>query len=630
LRTPSWPLITAVLRTRALVKKMNRVVADLGIHQFFAAYNSVISSSMSASDSISSAGDYDDRGTLNSFERKGFIPEWCLLELIGNSLDAIDAVPADRGQISISVDPDITYIADNGKGMNRMEAKNMWSLQKENHAGQKSRGVSGVGAKPSLSILSEKQNMKILTMKAECDPLAIDVPWAKMHADGLYKGMVKIRPMTEEEFDLYSSKLGEGASGTILCIPTNDALIKGAERCLGFSGESVSPLHRAGIVYGRDAPPILYSHFEDTSDPQPVVKFDYFKGSDSDFYKGVRRDSIEVWVDSRGKYRFIGVDSKGAKWECRPQGTGCKLLPEPLNTSLHGWNHVETLDAITGLRRDPVIFEDAKPILPGSSEKIDEYIKTIVGEEHRDFNTRTKFVRNLQTIGTIPIPDVKESNARADGKSYLTLRLVQQELHAYPISSQKNHLDKITNTQENKNQHNGESLPTSLTRLLRFFRKEKADEIWSYMEKKCSRGDKKQKRALDAAVLAAALITAEADSGSDGSRSVTPPTAVPLPEGPVANEVHILPPSPPPAVDVDVDGEGDGAPAVEAPEPPALFIHPAAPEPAALLVAPEPRHSIRAELRAKLVELLASVDAGVLSEEACVRHYDALRGVADF
>jgi hypothetical protein len=43
-------------------------------------------------------------------------------------------------------------------------------------------------------------------------------------------------------------------------------------------------------------------------------------------------------------------------------------------------------------------------------------------------------------------------------------------------------MDRVMNIQENKNQHNGESIPVNFTRLVKAIKKKKANEIWTYFQ----------------------------------------------------------------------------------------------------------------------------------------------------
>jgi hypothetical protein len=82
-------------------------------------------------------GSLDERGLMNSLDRKGFTYPRCGAELLANICDA----RATRARII--VDKDSIRLIDNGIGMNEDRIKNMLSLFRENHINDNSMGVSG-------------------------------------------------------------------------------------------------------------------------------------------------------------------------------------------------------------------------------------------------------------------------------------------------------------------------------------------------------------------------------------------------------------------------------------------------------------------------------------------------------
>ena len=95
-------------------------------------------------------GSLDERGLINGFDRKGFTYTRCGAELVANICDA------SATQALIIVDRDAIRLIDNGVGMNEHGIQNMFATFRENHNNDNSMGVSGLGAKPSINILSKK------------------------------------------------------------------------------------------------------------------------------------------------------------------------------------------------------------------------------------------------------------------------------------------------------------------------------------------------------------------------------------------------------------------------------------------------------------------------------------------
>ena len=215
-------------------------------------------------------GNIDERGYLNGFKRRGFTPTRCILELLANSLDALTAAGrAEDGWIRFHTGPHKTIMMDNGAGMDRTDVKNMFAMHRENHATDCSRGVSGIGAKPALSILSENAHVRLFTRKLGSDYLCVNVPWDEIDRVGQYTNMVTSRPMTDEEITAFGRE-----TGTTIEFPNNDLLIMAIRENMN---KEVQPLDRAPVVFGRDCATISYQHFE-SEEIEIFPKYDYFAG----------------------------------------------------------------------------------------------------------------------------------------------------------------------------------------------------------------------------------------------------------------------------------------------------------------------------------------------------------------
>jgi len=419
-------------------------------------------------------GNIDEGGYLGGFDRRGFTPERCLLELVANSLDAITAAGRSAdGWIEFRTDSSRTRMMDNGIGMDHKSVKNMFAMHRENHATDTSRGVSGIGAKPALSILSEKKHVKILTKKKGEHGWCIDVPWDKIHRDGRYTDMIHVRKMTGEELVDFARE-----SGTTIEFPNSDLLTRTINANLN---KETPPLDRIPVVFGRDVPTISYVHFE-SDKPVLFPKYNYFAVPNEAFYTGIYTPTIEQYYNPSSKKTRWLLNDGCTQTECVKKGRGISLEPETPTEGLHGWVHKGSYTVRVGLRRDPAIFDEKAPCLPTASDKMDEHTKDVVGEEYREFNSCNKLVRNSQTIGIFPYQD-RGDTSRANGRAFVTQRLVQCEASFNPVSSHDNHMDREMQIQENKNQHHAEALPKEFTRLVRAARFKKADIIWDYFEK---------------------------------------------------------------------------------------------------------------------------------------------------
>ena len=428
---------------------------------------------------MTSVGSINERGYLKGFKRRGYTLPKCLLELVANSLDSIDKKGAGDGVIRFDVGISEIRMSDRGSmGMDRAAITGMFDLHRENHASDASRGVSGIGAKPALSNLSGDRNMHLLTHTIGGEYLRVDIPWAKIHGEGRYTGMVTIAKMSADEIAAFGT-----ASGTTLVFPYSDILedlLYDNFTPLGPDTTLPAPLDRISVVFGRERVRMEYKHHED-----PEVKilpmYNYFDAPSSDYYTGLRTATIEHWFSvAEDRDRFI-CEGK----EIPKMGRGYSKTPEDVVSNLHGYQRIGDYTLLVGLRRDEAIFDAAHPVMPTADKKKhrNAYNLPFLGEENHEFLAHSKLVRNGQTIGLIPLADKNIANARGGGYSLLSMRLLQCEVRFNPVSAQDNRQDKVMGIQENKNQFDGESLPVTFSRMIFAIREQKAHDIWNYFQR---------------------------------------------------------------------------------------------------------------------------------------------------
>lgn len=437
-------------------------------------------------------GSFDEAGYLKGFSRRGFTPAKCLGELIANSLDSMDKVPLERDYkktIVFNVFSDTVRMIDNGFGMSSDDAKRMFALHKENHASDKSRGVSGVGAKPSLSILGNGQETTIYTRVSGGDYLRITVPWARIHAEGMWTGMVTAHPMTEEEKVVFNGERPV-PHGTTIEFRKNDTLCGILEE--SFLQSPSNPLDSPGIIFGRDDVSMNYrNHLCRTLVNDVQLKLYNYFDRGSKFYTGVQADVVEhFYSPQEGRDRFIWRDG-GEMMEVPHAGAGrFSKEMKKMTVGLTGYHKVGEYTVHTGLREDTGLFDPENPKDPsikateggiGGSGYLGPYNKEHLGEESFWFLGSYKLVRNGQLIGLIEPPDICLSSARGNWASNLETCIVQTEVRFNPCSSlDDNHQDRAMNIQENKNQFDGKSLPKNFTRLIRCLKKKKVQAIQEY------------------------------------------------------------------------------------------------------------------------------------------------------
>lgn len=463
--------------------------------------------------SSKSIGKIDERGYLNGFHRRGYTHPRSLLEIVANILDALDEITSAASTFNPTGTFDITAdairILDNGLGMAEVDVEDMFALHRENNGKRRkraSRGVSGIGAKAALCILSNRTTVHLFTRKAGGDYLHVTVPWEDIFSQGRYTGMVTIKPMTESEKSEFirareacGMMNGTEAHGTTIVFKYNDKLaevIRQNFKQIRHGSSLTYPMDRIDIVFGKETTNFVLCDYEQ-EEAQDLSLYDYFKGTQANFYKGVSKDVIEHYRKG-DEDRFIWVLGE-QQWEIVPKGAGWSREPEEMKRGLGGYRHVGDFEVYAGMRVDHAIFNPSDPTATSlydlaskdhlkAERMVDSYSGLFLTDEDssldkdsEEYLLNAKIVRNGQRIGLIAPEIVKVGNARANSESRFKIEYVQCEVSFNPISTQDNPQDHVMGVQENKNQLNGSAIPRNLTRLIEAIKKRKADQIWEFI-----------------------------------------------------------------------------------------------------------------------------------------------------
>ncbi len=453
--------------------------------------------------SVVKVGDINERGYINGMTRRGFTPEKANLELIANALDSHDSVGSQNGRVLLyDVRQHTVRMVDNAGGMNEKDIENAFSMYRENHIHEASRGVSGVGGKNSMLILSQKKNMELFTKKEDGPFLKVEVPWETIHADGIYTGQILVKPMfdTEKEAfmnERYSNGMchGHNTCGTTIEFPSTNEMVELIQESFKPVQESSlkNPMDRMDIVFGRENVDFIYKHFEN-SISIILPKYDYFNAPNTEFYTGISTYTIEQWT--RGEeHRFLLIQN-GARLEIQKVGKGLSRVPSECNENTQGYRHVGNYTVRVGLRAHNDYFNPENPIVPRNlaslretentrlwldgSNRLYGIDKQFLDEDNYDYLPQNKLYRNNMLIGLIPTPDVSMGSARASPFSSLEYFRIQLDVSFNPVSAQNNAMDRAMNIQENKNQFDGKSLSLKFTRLLKHIRHLKFEQIVNY------------------------------------------------------------------------------------------------------------------------------------------------------
>ena len=452
---------------------------------------------------LGTCGSIDERGFINSFDRKGFTHKKGGSELLSNSYDASST------HVHVNVGRDKIKIIDNGKGMDITQLGNMFTMYRENHTGDKSMGVSGVGAKPSLYLLSKcdgnPTHVTIFTHMENGDYLKAHVPFDKMKEQGKYTGMIEHMKMTIEEIDEFNADRDAGV-GTTIMLNYSETTHNYFEKQFSSERKTMDLSDRLDCIFGKTNMEISYRDYESSSLAQ-LPLYDYFSGTRPDYYAGgIKEDIIEHWTDRENKDRFVW-DNCGVEYEFTPKSKNISKKPEPVQSKA-GWTNIGFYIIKNGMRRDVRLFDEQNPVkkINKTLDKNKKETVTVVygntshgsvlceydeeffegGKDELKMNVaKLSIIRNEQYITSVELDEFKIMSARASADAFMKTVLHRTELSYCTRSCHENRMDMAIGIQENKNQHVASDIPVNLTRLISHVKRLRYSEIIDYFELKC-------------------------------------------------------------------------------------------------------------------------------------------------
>ena len=445
-------------------------------------------------------GSVDERGFINGFERKGFTYERCGAELVANSYDANSTI------VLVVIDRDIIRFIDNGRGMNEEKIQGMFAMFKENHKDDNSMGVSGVGAKPSIYMLSKKNGkpttVYMFTHMEGHGYIKACIPFDRMKQEGRYTGMISYDVMTEEEIIRFNEERNGSLKGTTIQWVYSETTHDYFEEQFSNERKKMDMNDRLDCIFGKTKMNLLYRDYESV-EPLKLEMYDYFSGERPDYYTGIVKDTIHHWIDNNNIDRFIWeINDTELEFPVTAKGTSTKIEPVKYN---NGWKKEGHYELKSAMRRDVRLFDDKNPPTDLSiCEKtgkidfwnnIDSIYKLISNYEQSFFDLKGRdetkanqgkmcINRNEQYVTSVEIEGFKIASARANPDAQVKTILHRSDLDYYTKSCQDNRMDIAIGIQENKNQHSG-SFPKNLARLISHIKKERYNDILEYFSTKC-------------------------------------------------------------------------------------------------------------------------------------------------
>lgn len=506
---------------------------------------STVIGSVAANASSMRVGSTNQAGLIKNFSRMGFTPAKCIAELVANSCDA------QSPKAIFKENRRFIKLIDMGIGMSEEKIGKMFDLFRSNHESERTMGVSGLGGKNALFILSKKDNVNpstvlIFTKSPDGEYLRVTVPWATIIKEEIWDEQIAVDKMTKEEIVEFKKEreTEEFQHGTTIQFEYSDLL-------MGLLNSQFNKSERDNITEFNTRLDIIFGHSGidivlEKSDGTPCVtlpKYNYFGDTEAQYYTGKNVELIEHYIDRDGKDRFIWIDreNNNDKKEIKQTAKQTKTIPE--STVVHQtWKHIGTYEVFNGMRHDTKLFNEASPTKLNSASfhlsNYDEqfFVQSKNIEQLKEYCPKTKLYRNGQCITEFNIEGFNALTSRAGGAALLKTFYHRTEVHYTTVSSQDSRMDISMGIQANKNQ-NQRDFPKTFERMLKYLKErnyKKIDDhfdlvIENYTKQKAkatASQEAEKKRLFQEAANAmtatsvAAFVTAEVESDSDSEEEI--------------------------------------------------------------------------------------------------------------
>ena len=436
------------------------------------------------------AGSINESGFVNGLNRQGFTPTKSGSEKIANLIDAF-------AKIATFVLGPVIKLIDDGIGMTKNKLINMFDANRENHRGDKSMGVSGIGGIISNFILSKNDNgdpttVVVYTKHTDGPYLKATIPWANIYTDKRYVGQIKIEPMNEQEINEFKTDRNNFISptGTTFCFSYSEVLKNLLEEQFVSKQMDCSKLGTWWpVIFGKTQTQILLNKSNGIK-PTCLKKYNYFCGSDFDYYIGKFSWSIYCFKDN-GKDRFVCLDPNIAEdeqfIEILQDKKGFATIPKRVSINPR---QIETADKITftsGIRKDERLFNPQNPKEPTAEFYLNDYDSEYISERQqkdllKKFYSEISVFRNNQRVTGFLLEGNNPNSARGGGDSLIKICLHRCEVDYQTFSKQENNIDIVHGIQQNKNANENE-FPKNYTRLIKYLKDYDYQRNAAYFEK---------------------------------------------------------------------------------------------------------------------------------------------------
>ena len=292
---------------------------------------------MSISPNQERVGSLNEGGIIYDLKKCGFTDFSSICEILGNSIDA----GSDNFQFKCQMQ-DTKYI-DDGLGMDKEKAKNMFDLCRENHSGEKSIGISGKGAKGSTLKLSRDKNVIVYTSDGK-SYLKITVPWDIIFQELKYTGMITIENMNKkEEEEFLEDRINfESKTGTTIVIPNNEEVYNEILDNFNNTRLDRKSNNRIDCIFGNFSTKISLIDMNNIQNNVENLKmYNYFGFPDTHYYKSKFEDRILIYQDKRNNIiHYIWEKEDDKHYNMPKVARGISKTPRQCRIDKSNWKYM--------------------------------------------------------------------------------------------------------------------------------------------------------------------------------------------------------------------------------------------------------------------------------------------------
>lgn len=450
-------------------------------------------------------GYWDEAGLVASLDRKGFTSSKCISEVLANSCDA------QSPKVLFKINSNYIKMIDIGIGMDIEELRDMFAMFKSNNRQRQSMGVSGLGGKEALYILSKKNKgdpstVFVFTRTKNGQYLRAIVPWNDICKSNVYTDKIVFDDMSEDEIVEFNKDRENEVfqNGTTIRWEYSDNLMETLDYQFDKNKREkiLEPKDRWDLIFGLANIAIQLEKSDGTLQIT-LPKYNYFGGSEVDYYTGKNEELIEHYIDDNGKDRFIWMDAESDETKEIKQTSKTVAKHLTLVNIHQSWKHTGTFVVYNGMRKNPLIFDETSlnpRKLDTASTFFSDYESNYFEHKHakdsiKDYLSKVRLFRNGQCVTEFKLDGFNALTARGGGPAMLKTFHHRTEVHYHTLSTQDNEMDIAMGIQENKNQNQNE-FPKVFERLIIYLKERNLKKINSHFDQVINNSIQKKREAL--------------------------------------------------------------------------------------------------------------------------------------